>query len=54
MEKLKRGSYDVLTESNSDITFGRWKDNKVITVVFTLHGQSQTKKLYKVYQGKIW
>ena len=28
MEKLERGSTDVVTEKNANITFVRWKDNK--------------------------
>ena len=59
MEKFERGSSDIIIESNSNITFVRWKDNKVVKVVLNLYGQSPMKKdiskvYQKVYQRKTW
>ena len=44
MGKLERGSPDVVTENNSNITFVRWKDNKVVTVAYALYGPFPVKK----------
>ena len=44
MKKLERGSSDVFTKNNSSITFFKWKDSIVVTVAFTLYGQSFVKK----------
>ena len=52
MEKLERGSSDVVTGSNSKITFVRWKDNKVVTVASTLYGQSPMKKAQRYIKKK--
>ena len=38
METLQRGSSDVSTEINCNVTFVRWKDNKIVTVASTLYG----------------
>ena len=59
MEKFERGCSDIIIESNSNITFVRWKDNKVVKVVLNLYGQSPMKKdiskvYQKVYQRKTW
>ena len=40
MEKLERGFSDIFTEKNSNATFVRWKNNKVVAVASTLYGQS--------------
>ena len=47
MVKLERSSSDVVTESNSNITVARWKDNKVVTVASTLCGQSPIEKVQR-------
>lgn len=38
MQKSERGYYDFVTENNANITFVRWKDNKVVTEASTLQG----------------
>ena len=38
METLQRGSSDVSTEINCNVTFVRWKDNKIVTVASSLYG----------------
>ena len=47
MEKLERGSTDVVTEKNANITFVRWKDNKVVTIASTSHGEKPLKKVQR-------
>ena len=47
IQKLERGSSDVITESYSNISFLRWKDNKVVTVAFSLYCQSPKKQAPK-------
>ena len=50
--KLERGSSDAVTENNSNITFVRWKINKVVTAAFTLYGQSPMKKTQRYIKEK--
>ena len=38
MEKLERGSADVVIDDNVKIAFVRWKDNKVVTVISSKYG----------------
>ena len=52
MEKLERGSSDVTSENNCNTTFVKWKDNKTVTVAFTLYGQSLTKKTQRYIKEK--
>ena len=52
MEKLERGSSDVATEDTSNITFVRWKDNKIVTVASNLYGQSPMKKAQRNIKEK--
>lgn len=52
MEKLERGSSDAVTENNPNITFVRWKINKVVTAAFTLYGQSPMKKTQRYIKEK--
>lgn len=47
-----RGSTDVVTEENAEITFVRWKDNKVVTVASTLHGQQPMKKAQRYIKAR--
>ena len=44
MEKLERGSADVLINDNAKIAFVRWKDNKVVTVILSKYGLNPTAK----------
>ena len=39
MEKLERGSSDVITDKNCNLMLVRWKDNKVVTVASTFVGK---------------
>ena len=39
MEKLGRGASDVVADKTSNLTFVRWKDNKVVTVASTFVGK---------------
>ena len=54
MEKSERVSPHVVTENDSNITFVRWKDNEIVTVVFTFHGGFSNDEDLKVYQRKTW
>ena len=44
MEKLERGSADVVIDDNAKIAFVRWKDNKVVTVILSKYGLNLTAK----------
>ena len=44
MEKLERGSADVVINDNAKIAFVRWKDNKVVTVISSKYGLNPTAK----------
>ena len=52
MEKLERGSSDIIIENNSNITFVRWKDDKVVAVASTLYSQSPMKKAQRHIKEK--
>ena len=56
MEKLERGSPDVVTDDNAKIAFVRWKDNKVITVISSKYGlnpTAKTKRYIKEKKGQV-
>ena len=57
IEKLKKGSADVVIEDNAKISFVRWKDNKVVTVISSKNELNSTAKRKKkkrktVHQGE--
>ena len=52
MEKLERGSTDVVTEKNVNLTFVRWKDNKVVTVTSNIHGQNPLMKAQRYFRSE--
>ena len=49
MEKLERGSADVVIDDNAKIAFARWKDKKVVTVIST----GKTKQYIKEKKGRV-
>ena len=44
MEKLKRGSADVVLDDNANIAFARWRENKLVTVISSKYGLNPTPK----------
>ena len=54
IERSERDCPHVVTENDSNITFVRWKDNEIVTVVFTLYGGFSNDKDPNVHQGKTW
>ena len=44
MEKLERGSSDVIINGNAKIAFMRWRDNKVVTAISSKYGLNPTAK----------
>lgn len=54
IERSERDCPHVVTENDSNITFARWKDNEIVTVVFTLYGGFSNDKDPNVHQGKTW
>ena len=52
-ENLERASSDDVNESNYNITFDRWKDNKLVAVASTLYGQSPMNKAQKYIKESI-
>lgn len=48
MVKLKRGSTEVATEGNSNITFVRWKDYKIVTVISLTKGWEELTTYNKI------
>ena len=54
MEKREKDSSHVVTENNSNITFVRWKNNKIVTAASTLCGGFSNEESSNVYQGKTW
>ena len=50
IEKLKKGSADVVIEDNAKISFVRWKDNKVVTVISSKNELNSTAKKKKQKQ----
>ena len=56
MEKLERGSADVVIDDNAKIAFVRWKDNKVVTVISSKYGlnpTAKTKRYIKEKKGRV-
>ena len=56
MEKLERGSADVVINDNANIAFTRWKDSKVVTVISSKYGlnrTAQTKRYIKEKKGRV-
>ena len=56
MEKLERGSADVVINDNAKIAFMRWKDNKVVTVIpskYELNATAKTKRYIKEKKGRV-
>ena len=56
MEKLERGSADVVVDKKANIAFVRWKDNKVVTVAssaFGLHPMTKAKRYIKARNGRV-
>ena len=56
MEKLERGSADVVINDNAKIAFVRWKDNKVVTVIsskYGLNATAKTKRYIKEKKGRV-
>ena len=52
MEKLERGSADVVINDNAKIAFVRWKDNKVVTVISSKYGLNPTAKTKRYIKEK--
>ena len=55
IEKLEKGSADVVTDDNTKIAFVTWKDSKVVTVIssnYGLHPTVKTKQYLK--EKKSW
>ena len=52
MEKLERGSADVVINGNAKIAFGRWKGNKVVTVISSKYGLNPTAKTKRYIKEK--
>ena len=47
MEKLPRGSVDVVSDQISNVTFLRWRDNKVVTLASTFAGKLPLRIAYR-------
>ena len=52
MEKLERGSADVVIDDNTKIAFVRWKDNKVVTVLSSKYRLNPTTKIKRYIKEK--
>ena len=56
IEKLERGSADVIINDNANISLVRWKNNKVVTVISSKYGlndTAKTKRYIKVKKGRV-
>ena len=53
MEKLERGTSDVVTDKNSNRTLVRWKDNKVVTVASKFVGKMPLRKAHRKLMSKL-
>ena len=56
LEKLEKGSADVVIDENAKIAFVRWKDNKVVTVISSKYGlnpTAKTKRYIKEKKGQV-
>ena len=53
MEKLERGGLaDAVIDDNTEITFMRWKDNKVVNVISSTYGLNPTAKTKRNHRKK--
>ena len=50
--ELEWGFSDIVIENNSNITFVRWKNNKIVTAASILYGQSPLKKAQNYVEKK--
>ena len=52
IENLERGTSDVVTDKNSNVTLVRWKDNKVVTVASTFVGKMSLRKAHRYVKAQ--
>ena len=52
MEKLERVVPDVVTDTNSNLTLARWKDNKVVTAASIFVGKMSFRKAHRYVKAQ--